>query len=151
LESSKCYKAIIPSELSAVGNTVKEVLKYLHTVCCDIDESILFDIKVILNELIINAIMHGNLQEPSKFVKVYAEVSEGDCVFITIEDEGEGYDYKCLQSKCIDSCSNETLCDLASASVTVQKVAFATGVPPNLYAFHRYTGNSTFLSSTQET
>jgi serine/threonine-protein kinase RsbW len=113
LESSKCYKAIIPSELSAVGNTVKEVLKYLHTVCCDIDESILFDIKVILNELIINAIMHGNLQEPSKFVKVYAEVSEGDCVFITIEDEGEGYDYKCLQSKCIDSCSNETLCDLA--------------------------------------
>ena len=28
----------------------------------------------------------------------------------------------------------------ASASVTVQLVAFATGVPPNLYAFHRYTG-----------
>ncbi|KAF1854518.1 hypothetical protein Lal_00013077 [Lupinus albus] len=28
----------------------------------------------------------------------------------------------------------------ASASDTVQKVAFATGVPPNIYAFHRYTG-----------
>ncbi len=37
----------------------------------------------------------------------------------------------------------------ASASVTVQLVAFATGVPPNLYAFHRYTGNSTNLSCTQ--
>ena len=36
----------------------------------------------------------------------------------------------------------------ASASVTVQKVAFATGVLPNLYAFHRYTRNSTFLSCT---
>ncbi len=35
------------------------------------------------------------------------------------------------------------------ASVVVQKVAFATGVPPNTYAFHRYTGNSTFLSHTQ--
>ncbi len=34
--------------------------------------------------------------------------------------------------------------------VTVQKVAFATGVPPNIYAFHRYTRNSTFLSRTQE-
>ena len=27
--------------------------------------------------------------------------------------------------------------------------AFATGVPPNIYAFHRYTRNSTFLSCTQ--
>ena len=36
-----------------------------------------------------------------------------------------------------------------SASDTVQKGAFATGVPPNIYAFHRYTGNSPFLSCTQ--
>src|SRR3712207_7880119 len=34
-------------------------------------------------------------------------------------------------------------CFRASASVTVQKVAFATGVLPNLYAFHRYTRNNT--------
>ena len=27
--------------------------------------------------------------------------------------------------------------------------AFATGVPPNIYAFHRYTGNSTILSRPQ--
>ena len=31
----------------------------------------------------------------------------------------------------------------ASASVTDQRVAFATGVPPHIYAFHRYTWNST--------
>ena len=37
----------------------------------------------------------------------------------------------------------------ASVSVTVQKAAFATGVPPNIYAFHRYTRNSTFPSCTQ--
>ena len=36
----------------------------------------------------------------------------------------------------------------ASASVVVQKAAFATGVPPNIYAFHRYTRNSAFLSDT---
>ena len=28
----------------------------------------------------------------------------------------------------------------------VQAVAFATGVPPNIYEFHLYTGNSTTLS-----
>ena len=38
----------------------------------------------------------------------------------------------------------------ASASVTVQKAAFATGVLPNIYAFHRYTRNSASLSCTQE-
>ena len=37
----------------------------------------------------------------------------------------------------------------ASRAVSVQKVAFATGVPPKIYAFHRYTRNSTFLGSTQ--
>ena len=36
----------------------------------------------------------------------------------------------------------------ASTSVIVQQAAFATGVPPNIYAFHRYTRNSTFLSDT---
>ena len=36
----------------------------------------------------------------------------------------------------------------ASASVVVQQAAFATGVPPNIYAFHRYTRNSAFLSDT---
>ena len=32
----------------------------------------------------------------------------------------------------------------------VQQAAFATGVLPNIYAFHRYTGNSIYLSDTQE-
>ena len=36
----------------------------------------------------------------------------------------------------------------ASVSVTVQQAAFATGVPPNIYAFHRYTRNSTHPSCT---
>ena len=36
----------------------------------------------------------------------------------------------------------------ASASVTSQQVAFATGVPPDIYAFHRYTWSSTCPSRT---
>src|SRR5699024_6703986 len=40
-------------------------------------------------------------------------------------------------------------CFRTSASVIDQRVAFATGVPPNIYAFHRYTWNSTLLFYTQ--
>ena len=36
-------------------------------------------------------------------------------------------------------------------SVLVQEVAFATGVPSDIYAFHRYTGNSTSLYHTLDT
>ena len=37
----------------------------------------------------------------------------------------------------------------ASASVVVQRAAFAAGVPPDIYAFHRYNGNSTLLYHTR--
>ncbi len=41
-------------------------------------------------------------------------------------------------------------CFRASASICVQSAAFATGVLGDLYAFHRYTPNSTDLSTIQE-
>ncbi len=37
----------------------------------------------------------------------------------------------------------------SSVSVLVQDAAFATGVPPDIYAFHRYTWNSASLSQSQ--
>ena len=37
----------------------------------------------------------------------------------------------------------------SSESGVVQKAAFAVGIPPDIYAFHRYTGNSAFLSEPQ--
>ena len=38
----------------------------------------------------------------------------------------------------------------ASASLSVQQPAFAIGVPPGIYAFHRYTRNSSCLSRSLE-
>ncbi len=35
-----------------------------------------------------------------------------------------------------------------SVSVSVQEGAFATGIPPDIYEFHLYTGNSPSLSRT---
>src|SRR5690606_28989448 len=39
-------------------------------------------------------------------------------------------------------------CFRASASVAIQGAAFASGIPPHLYAFHHYTRNSTPLYRT---
>ena len=38
----------------------------------------------------------------------------------------------------------------ASASVPVQPLAYASGIPRDIYAFHRYTTNSSSLSDTQD-
>ncbi len=54
---------------------------------------------------------------------------------------------------CVDYRVSNPVCSprlRASASVLVQEVAFATDVPPDIYAFHRYTRNSTSLSHTQD-
>ena len=60
-----------------------------------LDDCVKFELKVILNELILNAIKHGNKNEFSKKVKISVSISKSGYVFFLIEDEGEGYDYKC--------------------------------------------------------
>ena len=97
LDTYKVYKAIIPSEISAVKFAVKETLQYIQNCSC-IDESTLFELKVILNELIINAIKHGNSYDSSKSVKICAEFSAKGYVTISVEDEGEGYDFNCYKA-----------------------------------------------------
>jgi serine/threonine-protein kinase RsbW len=54
---------------------------------------------VILNELILNAIKHGNRNELSKKVKISVSILKRGYILFLIEDEGEGYDYNCKLKK----------------------------------------------------
>lgn len=98
VKTLKPYCCTIPSDLNCICSTVKHVLDYLHEAAGCIEESNEFEIKVILNELLINAIKHGNRQEVGKNIKLRAKVSKDDELSITIEDEGEGFDYCCQNS-----------------------------------------------------
>lgn len=57
-----------------------------------ISEDTFANMMTCLNEVVINAIVHGNKLEPEKKVIVNAEV-EGRRVVWTVTDEGEGFDY----------------------------------------------------------
>jgi serine/threonine-protein kinase RsbW len=48
-----------------------------------------------LNEVVINAIVHGNKLDPSKKVIVNADI-EGKRIIWTVTDEGAGFDYNNL-------------------------------------------------------
>ncbi|MBS4535819.1 ATP-binding protein [Clostridium sp. D2Q-14] len=54
--------------------------------------SLLFDVRLILDELICNSVVHGNSENKKKHVKLFIEVCE-NYLKIEIKDEGEGFVY----------------------------------------------------------
>ena len=51
------------------------------------------DLKLIFNELLFNAIIHGNKEDRTKRVHVQARMIN-DLLVATIQDEGPGFDYR---------------------------------------------------------
>ncbi len=81
---------------------MEDILKEL----CKIikDESLLFDIRLILNELVVNSALHGNNCDANKFIKLLLEIHDKR-IKIEVIDEGCGFifdrdDYDPLELKC---------------------------------------------------
>lgn len=91
---SRCvYKNNIPSILDEIGIVAADLISCVQKSYGEMDEETVFDLKVIINEVLINAIMHGNNKDAAKSVKIDAGLTEDDSLFLIIEDEGHGYDY----------------------------------------------------------
>src|SRR5690242_13037854 len=84
------YSGIVCSDLDMIKNFVDDVLKKLNNIIENSDT--MSDIRLILNELVINGVLHGNDCITSKCVKLSLEVKE-DTLTIQVEDEGSGIDY----------------------------------------------------------
>ncbi len=84
------YNGTVCSDLEMIRNFVDEIINKLNYIINNND--IMFDIRLILNELVINGVLHGNDCMESKCVKLSLEV-KGNKVTIQVEDEGKGIDY----------------------------------------------------------
>lgn len=84
------YSGTVCSDLDMIKNFVDEILKKLNHIIDNSD--IMFDIRLILNELVVNGVLHGNDCNTTKCVKLSLEVSKSR-VTIEVEDEGKGIDY----------------------------------------------------------
>jgi serine/threonine-protein kinase RsbW len=106
------YRTAIPSSIAYIGKTIDNIVGYFQEHLGDLDDCQLYELKVILNELIINAVRHGNQEEGGKQVKVAAGITEDNYAFFIVEDQGEGYNYKLLfdKNKCKENVME--LCDL---------------------------------------
>jgi len=60
-----------------------------------IPKDILFDLRLVIEEVLVNAVKHGNKMDPRKFVflKIHTLPQRID---IEIKDQGKGFDYKKL-------------------------------------------------------
>jgi len=112
LKTLKTYNSKVSSKKENICSLVKDVVKFLCDSSDTINEDILFEIKVILNELLQNAIKHGNKEDSSKSVEVSVGITANNHAYFIVEDEGEGYDRESACEKQYDPVEMPDICDL---------------------------------------
>ncbi|NLK96743.1 ATP-binding protein [Defluviitalea saccharophila] len=90
---AQLFKKTFPSELKFIRTVISEIMDYLRCSFPSLSSEDYFDCKLIYNELLINAIIHGNENDKNKTVSVTIEVIDEDSIYSTITDEGNGFDY----------------------------------------------------------
>lgn len=84
------YRGTVCSDLNTIKSFIEKTLYNLSEIIEDRDT--MFDIKLILNELIVNGALHGNHRQASKCVNLKLEMI-GNKLTIEVEDEGLGIDF----------------------------------------------------------
>lgn len=89
-QMSYIYKGTVCSDLEIIKTFIDDKIKILDGIIQNRD--ILFDIRIILNELIVNGALHGNEQQTTKCVTLELEVKDNK-LKIEVKDEGKGIDF----------------------------------------------------------
>ena len=84
----------LPSDLAEVQKASAKVLEFLKPL--SLAEGVLFDVRLCLEEALINAMKYGNRLQKDQKVRLAVEV-DGDEMRFTVEDNGEGFDVSKLK------------------------------------------------------
>ena len=87
----------LPSDLSLMNTVLEYLLDRVDKIgLIKAEQSNLF---VALDEAFVNAIKHGSRNDPTKLVRITAELSPREAIF-TVEDEGDGFDVREIPDPC---------------------------------------------------
>jgi len=87
----------LPSDLALMNGVLEYLLDRVAKLgLIEVEQSNLF---VALDEAFVNAVKHGNHNDPEKLLRVTAELSAREAIF-TVEDEGEGFDVREIPDPC---------------------------------------------------
>ncbi|HNT88090.1 MAG TPA: ATP-binding protein [Candidatus Hydrogenedentes bacterium] len=80
---------VIPSQLSTAADVLREAGAFFAE-----QGTTSPGVMIVLRELLMNAVVHGNRRDPYQHVYVDVEKCLDGIFRITVEDEGEGFDYR---------------------------------------------------------
>ena len=87
----------LPSDLTLMNSVLDYLLDRVAKLgMIEVEQSNLY---IALDEAFVNAVKHGNRQNPEKLLRVTAELSPGEAIF-TVEDEGDGFDVREIPDPC---------------------------------------------------
>ncbi|MDD5173836.1 MAG: ATP-binding protein [Candidatus Omnitrophota bacterium] len=89
----------IPSDIRYVKEVSSGILKWLKP--RNLDDSAIFDIRLCVEEVVRNAIVHGNNNDKGLKVLIIYWL-EGDHLIVEVEDEGGGFDSGKVSDPTID-------------------------------------------------
>lgn len=110
-EPLNTYAIKISSCINEICPAAKNALQHIERRYGLSDENALFQIKVVINELLVNAVVHGNKLQPDKLVKMTISSQDNRYLGITVEDEGNGFNYDWL----MENCGNDCCCEIEEA------------------------------------
>ncbi len=84
------------NNIKIISSEISQILEKLN-----VSEQKRFKIRLCIEEILVNAIKHGNKFKPDSVIKVDFEIDKKQFK-ISIEDEGEGFDYKNIPNPVLD-------------------------------------------------
>ncbi|RVU54640.1 ATP-binding protein [Anaerosphaera multitolerans] len=108
MENIFSFKGTVTSDLSEVRPFLKNVLVGLRDHIPD--EELMFDLRLILDELVINGVIHGNQENEEKCVSLNVTI-ENNAIIIKVKDEGCGikYDFNSYDFRDLKCCGRGLL------------------------------------------
>lgn len=90
-DNTALYTLQLPSRIDSI-TTLENFIDNL-SVKYKFDDEIYANVLTCVSEAVVNAITHGNRENPDKKVYINLEVVEDKRLIFTISDEGEGFDF----------------------------------------------------------
>jgi serine/threonine-protein kinase RsbW len=119
----KAVTYTIKHDIKTLASTIDLVLSAIMSEHCMSDQ-MLFEIKVVLNELIVNALCHGNNCELGKVTYVTFKLVPGSYLYISVKDEGCGFKPN-IDIVSLDDyieATNKSLCEHGRGLVIVERL-----------------------------
>ncbi len=111
----------IPSDLDYVQDVSRRIISVLQKY--RLPESLLMDMRLLVEEAVINGIRHGNQFASDRFVLIEYKASPQE-ILITVRDEGEGFDFESVEGKglkLIKSIADEVEFSRGGSQITIRK------------------------------